>query len=166
MLGADLIQGLMEGCGIFFRKGRLRRFLEFLDEHFLGSLPGNVAADAIHCDSVCDAVQPRSQRTGVFQPPNATKRFDPHFLEHVGRAFLVARYLGRVIEQRPLHHCDEVLEGAGFAGLATKREPFVPCSIVPIHSLLMSKWKRWWFNLSGLNWFELDGRLLGKLSPC
>ena len=151
MLESNLFQGFVKGVGVFFRKCRFRRFLRVIELSLLGLFPGNVAADSIHCDSMSNGVQPRSQRARFFQTTNATKGSNPHVLKNVEPAVQIADQTGGIVKQRPLHDGDKIFKSARFPGLATERDPLVSGSILTIHmrSLLMSKRKRLWFNLPG-----------------
>src|ERR1035438_5853057 len=125
MLESNLAQCLMNRRSIFIRKRGILGLLKVFELTLLGPLPGNVAADAIHRDSMRNAIQPRPQRTGVFQFANAAKDLDPYLLQHIERAVCIARQTGCVVKQWPLHHRNQILEGPRLAALAAQRQPLV-----------------------------------------
>src|SRR5271165_4666740 len=133
MLETDLTQRLMNRRRIVFGKRRLLGLLKLLELNLLGLLPRIVLADSIHCDSMRDRVQPRPQRTGVFQLVYAANRPDPHILKNVEPAVRIAGQAGRVVEQRPFHDRDKVFESAWLASLATECDPLIPDSILRFH---------------------------------
>src|ERR1019366_4404824 len=95
---------------ILFRKRRFLGLLKLRELSLLGLFPRAFAPDSIDRDSMCNAVEPRPQRTWLFQLPYATKDFDPRILKLIEPIVLIARQTGRVIQQRPLHHGNEILE--------------------------------------------------------
>src|ERR1035438_6182836 len=125
MLETDLTQCLMNRSGIFCCKRWLVGLLKILELNLLRLLPRVVLADAIHRDSMRNAIQPRPQRTGVFQFANAAKDLDPYLLQHIERAVCIARQTGCVVKQWPLHHRNQILEGPRLAALAAQRQPLV-----------------------------------------
>ena len=154
MLQPDFTQCLVKGRGICFRKRRLFGFLKISKLDLLSPFSGCIAANSIHGNSMRDRVQPRPQGTRVFQLPDVAERLDPNVLKNVQPTVRIAGQAGRVVEQRPLHHRDQILESALLARLASERKPFVPGSILTIHmcSLSMSNEKRSRFNVRSRTW--------------
>jgi len=141
MAEADFSQCLMNCGGIFGGEGRLVGFLKVFELDLLGAFSGCVSANAVNRDAMRDGVEPRAERTGVFELSDAAEGFDPDFLKDVEAAVWIAGQAGGVVEQRALHGGDQVFKGGCVAGLAAQGDPFIECSIVGLclHSYIGRK---------------------------
>src|ERR1700679_4325911 len=114
----------MNGGGIFFCKRWFFGFLKVFELGAFRSIARIFTANAVDCNAVRDGVEPPTQGTWVFKLSNTAEDLEPHILQNVECSVLSACQTHRVIEQRPLHHCDQVFEYTQYARLAAEYEPF------------------------------------------